>query len=230
MRSRSAQLLASAVAIVIPTLMITGWSSQPAKPLSENALDRVEGAVGKWRPGQNLYLPDEVVSQIEPDSYVLREFDAPGAPGILMYAGLYAGRAGYGKGAHDPEVCYPAHGWEILGSSSEVVILPGGERFAATRLNVHKGSEKRSVLYWFQPADRWTRGTIVEEALRIVDAVRGRPQYAFVRISAAASSSQHPKDPLVEFARIVAPAIRQSVDNHGLGTTQPSGVIRSQSG
>jgi EpsI family protein len=147
-----------------------------------------------------------------PDSHVVRRYEAPEGRGIWLYVGLYAERAGTGKSAHDPEVCYPAHGWEILGTGA-LAISVGAEEFPAKLLELHRGLLKEEVVYWFQPARRWPAHPLVEQLLRVGDALAGRPQYAFVRLSTASARNRGPATrDLAEFARQIAGSVRSAVE------------------
>ena len=134
-----------------------------------------------------------------------------------MYLSIHASRTAYGKGAHDPEVCYPAQGWEIMGTRSVAVPLDDEETLTTKLLATQNGSRREEVLYWFQPARRWPATAMSEELLRVVDAVAGRPQYAFVRLSGPAGGDQMPED-LSAFAAEIAPAVRAVVDSIGSRT------------
>jgi EpsI family protein len=125
---------------------------------------------------------------------------------------MYGGRSGYGRGAHDPEVCFPAQGWEILRSSS-VVVPQREDRIHTKLLRAERLNREQAVLYWFQPARRWPKAGAFEEALRVLDAASGRPQYAFVRLSSPRDGSGRSEADLMEFASALAPAIRAEVES-----------------
>ena len=54
-----------------------------------------------------------------------------------------------------------------------------------------------------------------EQFMRVLDAVSGRPQYAFVRLSGPTDSGTAAKRDLAEFAERIALPIRVFVDNEG---------------
>jgi len=83
------------------------------------------------------------------------------------------------------------------------------------RLEAHQGSAKEAVLYWFQPARRWPVPGVGEQLMRIVDAVSGYPQYAFVRLSGPTDGGEVANRDLAEFAARIALPIRDFVDNEG---------------
>jgi EpsI family protein len=150
---------------------------------------------------------------IEPDAYRMRLYEGEGRAPVWIYVGLYAGRAGSGKSAHVPEACYPAQGWETQSSESLELPLSGGEALVAQKLDFQRQSDREKVLYWFQPARRWPVGGALEQLLRVTDAVRGRPQYAFVRVSVRSDGDPAQARDLEAFAAGIAPAVRDLVES-----------------
>jgi EpsI family protein len=213
--SARGRLAAVAVALLLPALVLGRWmlvtsTSTPVVPTLS-----LPQQVGPWHATAEENLEAEALALIEPDAYVMRQYEAAGRTPIWLYVGVYAGRTGYGKGAHDPEVCYPAQGWEIVQSELFDVPLAGGDRLTTRRLEAHLGLAKESVLYWFQPAKRWPAQAATEQLLRVLDAARGRPQYAFVRVSGPTDGGATVVRDLAEFAGGVAASIRAVVDQVG---------------
>jgi EpsI family protein len=159
-------------------------------------------------------LDGAVLEALGPSSYVARLYEAPDQTPIGLYVGFYAGRAGHSKAAHDPEICFPAAGWETLATRSVRVSLPEGDTIQAQLLDTHRGTARRLVLHWIQPAARWPRGVLTEELTYVLDAISGRPQYAFVRLVAdvpdAAAYSAVYQD-LIAFASEVAWPVRAAL-------------------
>jgi EpsI family protein len=209
------RLAAVAIALLIPALVLGRWLLVTGTATPTVATPSLPHQVGPWRATTEDRLDAEVLAIIEPDAHVLQLYEAPGRTPIWVYVGVYGGRASYGKGAHDPEVCYPAQGWEILRTESLDVPLADAERLRTRRLEAHLGSDKETVLYWFQPAHRWPAPTAAEELLRVLDAVQGRPQYAFVRLSGPTDGSPAAARDLAEFAAEIAAPIRALLEEIG---------------
>jgi EpsI family protein len=209
------RLAAVAVALLLPTLVLGRWLfvTSTSRPLAPTL--SLPSQVGPWHATAEESLGAEVLALIEPDAYLMRRYEAPDRTPIWLYVAVYAGRAGYGKGAHDPQVCYPAHGWEILQSESFDVPLVDGDTLTTRRLEAHLGLAKESVLYWFQPAKRWPAQSATEQLLRVLDAVRAHPQYAFVRISGRTDGGPTATRDLAEFAAEIAASVRAVVDELG---------------
>jgi len=205
------RLAAVAVGLLIPGLLLARWSTatQVSERVYEISLPR---EVGPWHATRDDRMSDEIWSIIEPDAYLLRLYQAADRRPIWIYVGLYGARSGAAKTAHDPEVCFPAQGWEILARRSTEVMLPSDDQIAATQLEAHLGVQYQTALYWFQPAARWPMSSAVEQLMRIYDAITGRPQYAFVRFTAPSSQKESAIDDLAAFASQIAPAIRAAVE------------------
>lgn len=206
------RLAAVTFALLVPALILGRWSLGAGEPGSILP-PSLPGRVGEWTVTLEQTLDAEVLAIIEPDAYLQRRYEAPDRPPIWLYVGVYAGRAGSGKGAHNPEACYPAQGWEIEHSQAAALPLGEGNELHLQQLIFRRGLAREAVLYWFQPARRWPVNMAAEQLLRILDALGGRPQYAFVRLSAPATET--PGSDLAEFAVAIAPAIRSLVDRVG---------------
>lgn len=208
---RTLRLATGLGALLLPALALGAWSFATARSPDVVQLTLPE-RIGPWTALREESLSDDAIELVEPDDYVMRLYEAPGRAPIWLYAALYGGRSGYGKGAHDPEVCYPAQGWEIVGSREVDVPLGEAGSLRARELALQQAGQESAVLYWFQPAGRWPVAAALEELLRLYDAVTGRPQYAFVRISGRTAAGPESAAQLADFARALAPAIRTEVE------------------
>ncbi len=220
------RLVAVVLALLVPALVLARWTlaaGAPGEPISPPSLP---SRVGEWTATSEQTLDAEVLTLIEPAAYLVRLYEAPARAPIWLYMGVYAGRAGTGTGAHHPEVCYPAQGWEVLKSQALALPLGGAQELRAQQLSFHRGGAREAVLYWFQPAERWPLDAGAEELLRMLDAVAGRPQYAFVRLSARSDGSPAAADDLAEFAVGIAPAIRGVVERVGTRGVQGRSAAR----
>ena len=211
--SRRSLLVATLIALLLPGALLAHWMWNDADRAVFAETPPLPREVGPWRATLQRRLADDVLEMIDPDSHTMQLYEAPGRTPIWLYLGVYAGRAGYGKSAHDPEVCYPSQGWEILKSESLAVPLGNSATLRTKHLEAHRGSAKEVVLYWFQPAKRWPAPDAGEQLMRVLDAVSGRPQYAFVRLSGPTDGGAAAKRDLAEFAERIALPIRVFVDN-----------------
>lgn len=207
------RLAALALALLLPALILGRWMLAsggvivPTGPL-------LPAGVEDWTATRTQTFDSETLKLIEPDAYSMRLYEAEGTAPIWVYVGLYAGHSRTGRSAHVPEACYPAQGWEILRSGKVSLELADGERLLARKLDFHKAVARETVLYWFQPAGRWPSAGGAEQLLHVLDAARGQPQYAFVRLSVRTevAPSKAGRD-LEGFAVQIAPQIRHVVES-----------------
>jgi EpsI family protein len=207
------RLGAVAIALLLPALVLAHWSAATRRPGGLASPLSLPREVGSWKAVTEERLAPETLAIVEPDAYLMRRYEAPGRTEIWAYVAVYAGRFGYGKGAHDPMICYPALGWEILDTRALDVAVGGSEKLGAELVSVHKGISKRAAVYWFQPAGRWPVNSPREHLLRVFDTLAGEPQYAFVRLSGSTDESPTAVPDLAEFAGEIAPAVRAAVAN-----------------
>ena len=106
---------------------------------------------------------------------------------------------------------------------------PNEESLTARFLRATEGRHESLVLYWFQPAGRWSRGYPGEMFLRVFDAISGRKRYAFVRISTPLATPAGPgngsaEERLVELARELAPWVRRVLEGESAGLQPLAGA------
>ena len=211
MRART-RLATSLAAVLVPALLLGSWTQARRTDDTRVPTLRIPERIGPWTSVAEDALNEAALGQIRPDAYRLRAYAAPGRAPIWLYVGLYGGRGGGAKGAHDPEVCYPAQGWEILQSGPRAIVLEDFAVVHAAALRVHHQRRRQSVLYWFQPAGRWPEPPALDQLYRVFDALVGRPQYAFVRLSAGEDDAGQADADLAEFAALAAPSLRAAVE------------------
>jgi EpsI family protein len=206
--------VAVAVALLLPGWLLAAWVR--AGTLERGSLPpaSLPRQLGPWTATEEGRLEPKILDMIAPDAHLLRLYEAPGRSPVWIYLGLYASRGSYKKAAHDPEICYPAQGWEVLRSSTVGIEVSGADAPAlrAKLLDAHRGLEREAVIYWFQPAGRWPASGALEEILRLADAVRATPQYGFVRLSAPTENRPEAAQDLLEFAGLLAPSVRGAVE------------------
>lgn len=206
-----ARLVAVALSFGIPVLALGAWSGvgRASEPLP--GLAGFPRTIGAWTLAEEGALSAEERAMLEPDSYIAWQFEAPGRSPISVYVALYRGPSPDGEGAHDPALCYPASGWEVMATRSAEIALPHGGRLTGTLLTAHLGSDERKALYWFQPAGRWPGTQAWEQVARIGDSLAGRPQFAFVRLSAPVEPDHDAERDLLEIATEIGWPVRQAL-------------------
>ena len=207
----SPRLAAVAVALIVPALLLARWTWATSDQRDVEVVLSLPDELGPWKAVEDSELEEKVLRLIDPDDYLMRLYEAPGRPPVWVFVSMYARGKGHGRGAHDPEICYPAQGWEIMASRD--IRIPVGESgsFQARELETHNGVLEEQVLYWFQPADRWPGSYTSEQLTQVLDAMRGRPQYGFVRLSVA--GTRELAGELRELAPEIAVLVRGDVDS-----------------
>jgi EpsI family protein len=127
-------------------------------------------------------LGDDVLAMLVPDWYAMRLYGDAAGGSAWVYVALYSG-IDASTGAHDPAVCYPAQGWEASPAAETELALGAAPEPVVKVLAATQGGREELVLYWFQPAHRWPARGPRELFLRMFDRLRGRSEYAFVRLS-----------------------------------------------
>ncbi len=206
-----ARLVLALLAAALPAATLASWTWSSSRAVTLEQKLSVPLQAGPWQLDKESQLEADVLEMIQPLAYVMRRYQAPGRTPIWLYVGIYAGRAGQ-VGAHNPNVCYPAQGWEVLETESARIPVTDADEIAAQLLYAHKGRRTESVYYWFQPAGRWPAHGASEQILRMFDAVAGRPQYAFVRVSGAGLNTEAAVADRTEFSGEIGPAIRSEIE------------------
>jgi EpsI family protein len=215
-RTTRMRLLATTLMLLVPFGALVVWlRATYAEPGPLAPLD-LPHRVGPWVAGPDESFSDDVVSRAGVDTYLLRPYHAPGRTSIWLYVGMYAALRGSGGKYHNPEGCYPRSGWEILDYQTLALDLDlDGQMLHAQEMKLEQEGHRRLVHYWFQPAERWPKTRSAEEIARVFDAMKGSPQYAFVRLSGPLTrggEEQASRD-LAEFASAIAQPVRHAVDN-----------------
>lgn len=84
------------------------------RPLSA-ALSDIPSRLGRFNTTREITMDADVLRVANTDEYIQREYaDRITGARMVLYVG-YWGRENVGLG-HGPEVCYPAHGWDAVGS------------------------------------------------------------------------------------------------------------------
>jgi EpsI family protein len=206
-----ARLLAVAFSLLLPALALGAWSSLGRASERLPGLAGFPRAIGAWTLVEEGALSAEERAMLRPDSYLAWHFQAPERAPISVYVALYRGPSADGEGAHDPALCYPASGWEVMATRSVEIALPQGGRLSGKLLTAHQGTDERKALYWFQPAGRWPGSQGWEQVARIGDSLAGRSQFAFVRLSAPVEPGWDAEQDLIDFASEIGWPVRRAL-------------------
>ena len=106
--------------------------------------------VDGWR-GQDQPYPDWLPETLTANEFFIRKYRNGDGQTVTFYVAYFDAR--YGGTTHNPNICYPANGWEIAQQSRSLVQL-GGRKTAFTEMHVQKGFAKELVLFYFQMGER----------------------------------------------------------------------------
>jgi EpsI family protein len=202
------------IALLIPSGILAQWFLGAQRAEAGFDPGRVPPVLDPWVTTAEQRLSEEVRAMIHPDRYLFRRYEnRESGSAVWTYVAFYRGRVS--SGAHDPEICYPAQGWEIVSRRGVAIPMNDGGNLNATLLHVHKDHEEELALYWFQPVGRWPATSWLEQLLQVSDSVQGSPQFAFVRFSTATVGGSNAADLLAEAAQTLAPGIREALAPEG---------------
>jgi EpsI family protein len=207
--SVTARLAAVLVALALPGVVVASRMLAPAEPRILS-LEGVPSELPDYGVIAEQPLDPDALELLDPDDYLQRLYAPEQGDPVWLYVGLYSGLGALG--AHDPDVCYPAQGWDVKSRWDVTVQVPGGEDVGAEMLLVTRRGQSQLVLYWFDGARRWSGFTVRAQLMRIYDSLRGSPQYGFVRLSAHFSGEDVPEEELHRLAAQLAPHIRRALE------------------
>jgi len=166
-------------------------------------------SVAGWQ-GQSVPYPDWLPDELGANEFFIREYTNDRGGSVTLYAAYFDAR--YGGTTHNPDVCYPAQGWDIIERSRSAVQVDGAE-LEVTRMLIQKGLMKQLVMFYFQTGDQ----TIPElSGYRLRAIVQGilfnKIGAAIVRISAPVTETVERTDSEeAEFLKAIAPMIEQYI-------------------
>jgi EpsI family protein len=98
--------------------------------------------------GTDVPMKTEIISELDTDVYIFRNYLAKDGKVINVYIGYYGTQKG-GRSRHSPEGCYPGSGWSIVQENEEHLPV-GKEDILLNVIQVKKGDEKELVYHWYQ--------------------------------------------------------------------------------
>lgn len=112
---------------------------------------------------------------------------------------------------HQPEVCYPAQGFQVLSKERIELTLPSGA-IAGTRLTTRLGARNEPVTYWTMVGSKVFRGGISKKMAEIEYAGQGLiPDGMLFRVSSIDSESPRAFEEQQRFASDLITAIPETL-------------------
>lgn len=152
--------------------------------------------LGQWN-GFNIKMDPGVLSMIQPDAYVYRNY-YQGQTVVNLYIGWYETMEKSDL-AHSPLVCYQGQGWAIRDRRDRHVQLADQSTFDTQRMIIEKEGQKDLVLYWYQ-AKGYSTGQLGKMRFRLLrNKLLGRSSTnCFVRVSTTMSKGKTNEDKVLD--------------------------------
>lgn len=163
-------------------LMIAAGVVAAARPAADGRPDATPLTIGIWSGVDQPPLDAETERVLAADSYVNREYSAPGHTAVGLYVAYYAQQRP-GASIHSPLHCLPGTGWEASDVATLTIERPDGTLGTARRMIVHKHLDQALVLYWYAIHGRMLANEFASKAWLIHDGLAlGRSDASLVRI------------------------------------------------
>lgn len=162
-----------------------------------------------WQ-GKSVPYPDWLPEELGANEFFIRQYTNERGGAVTFYAAYFDAR--YGGTTHNPDICYPAQGWDIIERSRLAVQVDGAD-LEVTRMLIQKGLTKQLVLFYFQTGAQtipelsgYRRRAIVQGILF------NKIGAAIVRVSAPVTETvEQTQREEVEFLKTIAPMIEQYI-------------------
>ncbi len=157
------------------------WLNPPARlTLGEESLAAFPTALGEWR-SEDLEFEDVVYQELEADATLVRRYSRDDGA-TVWFVVIFHQNDRYG--AHDPIVCYTAHGWKVTDRGTLPLRRAAGD-INAQWIRLKAGEAERLALYWWYTAGDLATGDHDEFMARMASSgiVSNTTFGAFMRVS-----------------------------------------------
>jgi len=154
-------------------------------------LEQIPFKLQNWSGTKAAAWDEEIMRKLGVDQYLHRVYrHRESKEQVWLYVGFY-GSQSQGDTIHSPLHCLPGSGWEPVEKSQTQLRVPrdgGSQLLAVNQLLVEKGTDRMSVIYWYQSQGRVASSEYWSRLFTVFDAVRrNRSDGAIVRVIAPAS-------------------------------------------
>jgi len=176
-------------ALLASVLMVAAGVVASARPAASEAPDATPLTIGPWTGVEHPPLDAETERVLAADSYINRDYSAPGHATVGLYVAYYAQQRP-GASIHSPLHCLPGTGWEPSDVRTLTIERPDGTLGTARRMIVRKHLDQALVLYWYAIHGRMLANEFASKAWLIRDGIAlGRSDASLVRIVAPITAS-----------------------------------------
>jgi EpsI family protein len=138
--------------------------------------------LGPYRMIEEGSVDPEILDVLKADDILTRSYaGSDGIPVNLFIAAFKTQRNG--KAPHSPKNCLPGSGWSQLVNEQMTIDLPIVGPRKVNHYVVAKGTDRSSVIYWYQSRDRIIGSEYSAKLYAILDSIRyNRSDTAIVRV------------------------------------------------
>lgn len=127
-----------------------------------------------------LPYPDWLDEALKAEEFFIRDYEK-GSEHIKLYAAYFTSRRG--TSTHNPDVCYPAQGWEIAEARIRDIKI-GDKTYQISERRVKRGKEQILVMFWYQAGDNVYADKLKHQLYVIKNALlSGSMRAGIVRVS-----------------------------------------------
>jgi EpsI family protein len=176
-----ATLKVLALAALLAAAALYVWLRPPARiVLGSDSLASFPARMGGW-VSEDLEFDDVVYRELEADATLVRRYSRDDGAVVWLVV-IFHQNDRYG--AHDPVVCYTAHGWKVVEEGTLTLARRGGD-VEAVWIRLSAGAEERLALYWWYTAGDLATGDRDEFMARMASSgIRSNTTYgAFIRVA-----------------------------------------------
>lgn len=208
------------IVLMTLTLLASIFFSRNPEPVSARAdVTQIPKQRGSWRTAQDVNLDENVMRQINADSYIDRWYVNPAGQAVELLV-VYR-RYGRREFAHRPELCFPAAGYTLT-QKAKTDLFWGGRNVPAVSIKADGQDGSHTNLAYFFASGKKTEEDFLRQQLwmafeRVIPNKNG---WTFIRLQSPRITTD--EDALAaqkDFLRTFAPAIEAVITTDTKGNT-----------
>jgi EpsI family protein len=151
LRGRISSRFAATVALLIGTLVASGFTARRISEPLALPLERIDSNLVGWLASGEQTLPPETLRALDATSYLVRTY-RKGDKQMDLFVAFYAQQRA-GESMHSPRHCLPGAGWEIWQQGSALVTVDGKE-IEINQDRIENLGSRQLMFYWYQSKNR----------------------------------------------------------------------------
>ncbi|MEW5803016.1 MAG: exosortase C-terminal domain/associated protein EpsI [bacterium] len=158
--------------------------SRSETSINRKPLTRFPQIIEDWKAIDEQYIDKNSMAVLLVDDYLMRTYMNEGCQTSSLYIGYFKTQR-EGKQIHSPRQCLPGAGWTLLEHTKYQLPLMqhNPSRIPVNLYLMRKGSEKLSVVWWYQGRGRIYNNEWLNKLYMTLDSVvKGRTDGALVRV------------------------------------------------